>query len=92
MEAYIGAIFVDSEYDYKEVERFFEVHIRWFFEDMSIYDSFANNHPTVSSPKFFFPSVIYFLSAKIFFKKKTDTTPLPLKYGIQMRAPSPHGP
>lgn len=54
MEAYIGAIFVDSEYDYKEVERFFEVHIRWFFEDMSIYDSFANNHPTVSSPNFFF--------------------------------------
>lgn len=70
MEAYIGAIFVDSEYDYKEVERFFEVHIRWFFEDMSIYDSFANNHPTVSSPKKNFPSVltyICFLSAKIFF-------------------------
>jgi endoribonuclease Dicer len=45
-EAYIGAIFVDSEFNYKEVERFFDAHIRWFFEDMSIYDTFANNHPT----------------------------------------------
>ena len=54
VESYIGAIFVDSEYDLTEVERFFDKHIRWFFEDMSIYDTFANNHPTVSplsSPK-----------------------------------------
>lgn len=49
MEAYIGAMFVDSEYNYSEVEHFFDTHIRWFFEDMSIYDTFANNHPTVSS-------------------------------------------
>ena len=48
VEAYIGAIFVDSEFDFKEVERFFDAHIRWYFEDMSIYDTFANNHPTVS--------------------------------------------
>ena len=41
-------MFVDSEYNFKEVERFFEVHIQCFFEDMSIYDTFANNHPTVS--------------------------------------------
>ncbi|KAI9847076.1 MAG: Dicer-like protein 1 [Sclerophora amabilis] len=46
VEAYIGAVFVDSEFNYKEVERFFEAHIRCFFEDMSIYDTFANNHPT----------------------------------------------
>ena len=45
VESYIGAIFVDSEFDFKQVERFFEDHIRWFFEDMSIYDTFANNHP-----------------------------------------------
>lgn len=48
VEAYIGAIFVDSEYNYNEVERFFEAHIRWFFEDIHIYDTFANNHPTAS--------------------------------------------
>ena len=46
VESFVGAIFVDSKYDYKEVERFFDAHIRWFFEDMTIYDTFANNHPT----------------------------------------------
>lgn len=84
MEAYIGAIFVDSEYNYGEVERFFEAHIRWFFEDMSIYDTFANNHPTVRSPKQFFltPNQLSFPRVTIymfftllrnisFFKKKT---------------------
>ena len=50
VESYIGAIFVDSKFDYKEVERFFEAHVRWYFEDMSIYDTFANCHPTVSLP------------------------------------------
>ncbi|MCJ1316242.1 Dicer-like protein 1 [Xylographa vitiligo] len=48
VESYIGAIFVDSEFDYQEVERFFEAHVRWYFEDMSIYDTFANCHPTAS--------------------------------------------
>lgn len=52
LEAYIGAIFVDSEFNFGEVERFFDAHIRWYFEDMSIYDTFANNHPTVSRPAF----------------------------------------
>ena len=46
VESYIGAVFVDSEFDYAEVEKFFDRHIRSFFEDMSIYDTFANNHPT----------------------------------------------
>ena len=48
VEAYLGALFVDSEYDYSQIERFFAAHIQPFFEDMSIYDTFANNHPTVS--------------------------------------------
>lgn len=48
VESYIGAIFVDSKFDFGEVERFFEEHIRYFFEDMRIYDTFANNHPMVS--------------------------------------------
>ena len=46
LESFVGAVFVDSEFDYHEVECFFDAHIRWFFEDISIYDTFANNHPT----------------------------------------------
>ncbi|KAL8950847.1 MAG: hypothetical protein Q9222_003145 [Ikaeria aurantiellina] len=45
VESYLGAVFVDSEFNFSEIDRFFEKHIRWFFEDMSIYDTFANNHP-----------------------------------------------
>lgn len=45
VEAYIGAVFVDSEYDYGTVRRFFEENVRPYFEDMSLYDSFANKHP-----------------------------------------------
>lgn len=46
VEAYVGAIFVDSEYDYSQIERFFNEHVLWFFKDMEIYDAFANKHPT----------------------------------------------
>lgn len=46
VEAYIGAIFVDSEYNFEEVERFFDDHIRWFFKDMTVYDTYANKQPT----------------------------------------------
>jgi endoribonuclease Dicer len=45
MEAYVGAIFVDSEYNYGEVERFFEKQIRPYFENMELYDTYANKHP-----------------------------------------------
>lgn len=47
IEAYLGAIFVDSEFDFTVVEAFFTAHVRPFFEDMSLYDTFANKHPTV---------------------------------------------
>ncbi|KAJ5674560.1 dicer-like protein 1 [Penicillium maclennaniae] len=46
IEAYTGAIFVDSEFDFTVVETFFTAHMRPFFEDMSLYDTFANKHPT----------------------------------------------
>ncbi|KAJ5120616.1 uncharacterized protein N7515_010004 [Penicillium bovifimosum] len=46
LEAYIGAIFVDSGFDFTIVEAFFEKHVLPFFRDMSIYDTFANRHPT----------------------------------------------
>jgi endoribonuclease Dicer len=52
IEAYIAAIFVDSEYDYSEVDKFFDMHIKWYFKDMSIYDTFANKHPTTFLTKF----------------------------------------
>ncbi|KAI1325782.1 hypothetical protein F5Y16DRAFT_411279 [Xylariaceae sp. FL0255] len=45
VESYMGALFVDSEYDYSEVQRFFHKHIRPYFEDITLYDTFANNHP-----------------------------------------------
>lgn len=45
VEAYVGALFVDSEYDYGQVQRFFDTHMRPYFEDMHIYDTFANRHP-----------------------------------------------
>jgi endoribonuclease Dicer len=37
---------VDSSYNYSYIQSFFDLHMKPFFEDMSIYDSFANNHPT----------------------------------------------
>ncbi|TPX10526.1 uncharacterized protein E0L32_008576 [Thyridium curvatum] len=45
VEAYVGALFVDSEYDYGAVTRFFERHVLPFFRDMHMYDTFANKHP-----------------------------------------------
>ena len=45
VEAFVGAVFIDSDFDYSQVQRFFDMHVRWYFEDTSIYDSFANNHP-----------------------------------------------
>ncbi|KAI1377597.1 hypothetical protein F4677DRAFT_414896 [Hypoxylon crocopeplum] len=45
VESYIGALFVDSEYNYGEVQRFFDTYMRPYFEDMHIYDTFANRHP-----------------------------------------------
>ncbi|KAI1153901.1 hypothetical protein F4825DRAFT_413296 [Nemania diffusa] len=45
VESYIGALFVDSEYKYEEVQRFFNTHILPYFEDMHLYDTYAKNHP-----------------------------------------------
>ena len=46
VEAFVGALFVDSSFDYALVERFFEKHILWFFEDLDLYAGYANRHPT----------------------------------------------
>jgi endoribonuclease Dicer len=47
VEAYLGAIFVDSSFNFEVVENFFQRFLQPFFEDMTIYDTFANKHPTV---------------------------------------------
>lgn len=43
VESYIGAIFIDSNFDYGVVQDFFDRHVRWYFEDMSIC-SFTRRH------------------------------------------------
>ncbi|KAK3903921.1 dicer-like protein 1 [Staphylotrichum tortipilum] len=45
VEAYVGAVFVDSGYDFGRVREFFGTHVRPFFEDMRLYDAFAKQHP-----------------------------------------------
>jgi dsRNA-specific ribonuclease len=50
VEAYLGAIFVDSEFNFSVAEDFFTRYLQRYFEDMSIYDTFANKHPTVEFP------------------------------------------
>lgn len=48
VEAFVGAIFVDSGFKYEVVEDFFEKFIRRHFENMSYYDEYASSHPVVS--------------------------------------------
>lgn len=45
VEALIGAMFVDSSYSYAVVQSFFARFIQPYFEDMALYDTFANKHP-----------------------------------------------
>ncbi|KAJ6445005.1 RNase3 domain-containingprotein [Purpureocillium lavendulum] len=48
MEALVGAMFVDSQYDYRVVEAFFDSFIEPYFEDMALYDTYASRHPVTS--------------------------------------------
>ncbi|ORY62880.1 RNase3 domain-containing protein [Pseudomassariella vexata] len=45
IESYIGAVFVDSKYDYSQVQRFFDAEIVPYFENIHLYDTYAKNHP-----------------------------------------------
>lgn len=47
VEAYLGASFVDSGFDFAVVESFYQRFVKPYFHDMAIYDTFANKHPTV---------------------------------------------
>ena len=48
IEAFVAALFVDSEFDFAVVLDFFNAHLKPFFEDMTLdaYENFASNHPT----------------------------------------------
>lgn len=46
VESYLGAVLIDSNFDFCEIEKFFEKHVKPFFEDIEAYDTFANRHPT----------------------------------------------
>ncbi|KAH9882094.1 Dicer-like protein 1 [Plenodomus biglobosus] len=48
IEAYVAAIFVDSEFDFNTVQHFFDLHLKPFFEDMTLesYENFGSSHPT----------------------------------------------
>ncbi|KAJ9613349.1 Dicer-like protein 1 [Cladophialophora chaetospira] len=46
VESYLGAVLVDSGFDFREIEKFFEKHVKWHFQDIEAYDTFANRHPT----------------------------------------------
>ncbi|KAJ5107010.1 hypothetical protein N7456_003685 [Penicillium angulare] len=46
VEAFIAAMFVDSGFNYTVVQTFFDTHFSPFFVDMTLYDTFANRHPT----------------------------------------------
>lgn len=48
VEALVGAMFVDAKYDYRVVQDFFTRHVLPYFEDMTLYDSFAEKHPVTS--------------------------------------------
>ncbi|KAK8105452.1 BcdcL1 [Apiospora kogelbergensis] len=48
VEAYIGALFVDSGFCYTRVQEFFEREVRPYFEDMEIYDTYANKQPSTA--------------------------------------------
>ena len=46
VEAYVGAMFVDSEFDFSVVQTFFDMHIKHYFSDISLYDDFGTNKLT----------------------------------------------
>lgn len=54
LEAYLGAVFVDSGYDFSQIQSFFAKHMVPYFTNMRIYDSFANKHPVTFLTHFVF--------------------------------------
>ncbi|KAF2682135.1 hypothetical protein K458DRAFT_342502 [Lentithecium fluviatile CBS 122367] len=48
VEAYVAAMFVDSEFNFQVVQDFFDMHLKRYFVDMTLpaYESFGSGHPT----------------------------------------------
>jgi endoribonuclease Dicer len=48
VEAYVAAMFVDSEFDFTVVQKFFDMHLKRYFVDMTLpsYEAFGSGHPT----------------------------------------------
>ncbi|PWW79995.1 hypothetical protein C7212DRAFT_355951 [Tuber magnatum] len=46
LEAFIGAVFVDSGFQYSIIERLINTFILPYFVDMTVFDNFAGQHPT----------------------------------------------
>jgi endoribonuclease Dicer len=46
VEATLGAMLVDSNFSYAPIEAFFTTHVQPFFENIELYDGYANKHPT----------------------------------------------
>lgn len=54
LEAYLGAVFVDSGYDYSTIQQFFSQQVLPYFCDLHIYDTFANKHPVTFATQFIY--------------------------------------
>ncbi|KAK9240273.1 hypothetical protein V1525DRAFT_395503 [Lipomyces kononenkoae] len=46
LEATLGAVLIDSDFDLSEVQSFFDRLIRPYFEDFSPYETYVSHHPT----------------------------------------------
>lgn len=46
VESTLGAMLIDSDFDYTCIEQFFNTHVKPFFVDISLYDGFASMQPT----------------------------------------------
>lgn len=54
LEAYLGAVFVDSQYNYALIQQFFHEHVLPYFTNMTMYDTFAQKHPVTFFTQFVF--------------------------------------
>lgn len=90
VESYLGAVFVDSEFNFEVIEIFFNKHIKPFFHDMSIYDTFANKHPTVRYPPIYIAvAVFWILNSDSPIYRRTCTTDLRMNMDVLTTASKP---
>lgn len=71
VESYLGAVLIDSNFDYKEIEKFFNNHVKHFFENISDYDTFANRQPTT----YLYNKLMHEFKCRDFDVRDRDITP-----------------